>query len=181
MKKYTTIFIITLFFIYRIDFKNYNDEILKIKEFSKNGYNTNYAILIDYSKHSGLNRMLLVNLKTKEVEKSFLVMNGRGGKFSNVVGSNNSSLGISVIESRGHSKYGNHIKYTLKGLEKTNSNIKKRNIVLHSSKYSVNFQTFPIRNARSYGCPTVSIKSLEYIDKLIQKQKNKKIIIYSFI
>ena len=181
MKKYIILVIIVLFFISRVNFKNYTTEIENVKKESSKGYNKNYCILIDYSKHSGLNRGFIVNLKTNYIEHSFLVMNGRGDKFSNVIGSKNSSLGMSITGKRGSSRYGDKFKYTLIGLDKSNSNILKRNIVLHSSKYSPNFQIYPFKNYRSYGCPTVSIKTLEKIDKVIKSQKNKKIIVYNFI
>ena len=108
-------------------------------------------------------------------------MNGRGDKFSNIIGSKNSSLGMAVIGKRGSSRYGNKVKYTLIGLDRSNSNISQRNIVLHSSRYSPNFQIYPFKNYKSYGCPTVSVRTLEKIDKVIKSQKNKKIIVYNFI
>ena len=70
----------------------------------KGGYNTEYAFLADMSVKSNKNRFFIVNLKTMKVEKSALVAQGRGSErlnldkeYSNVPGSNCSSLGIYKI------------------------------------------------------------------------------------
>jgi hypothetical protein len=180
MIRYFILAVVLLTTSSRVNFKDYNNDIEKVKKRTGSVYNNNYCILIDYSIHSGLNRGFLVNLGTNRIEDSFLVMHGKGGKFSNVPNTNNTSLGIAVIKERGYSKYGNHIKYTLIGLDKSNSNIKRRSIVLHSSKYAPNFQIYPINNGRSSGCPTVSMSVLSRISKIVESQKNKKILIYSF-
>lgn len=175
---FTTIF---LFFITKINFKNYNKEIEKVQQI-KGDFNKNYAILIDYSKHNGLKRGFIVNLKTSTIEKKFLVRNGKNNLFSNKIGSNNTSLGIAFTNGRGRSKFGNNVKYVLEGISEGNCNIKKRNVVLHSSSYFLpEFETYPFKILTSKGCPTVSISTMKYLDKLIKRQKNKKIIIYSFI
>lgn len=180
MIKYFILIGVLLIVINRYNFKDYDSEVEKVKTRTGSTYNKNYCILIDYSIHSGLNRGFLINLKTNHIEESFLVMHGKGGKFSNTPNTNNTSLGISVIKEKGYSKYGNHIKYTLVGLDKSNSNLKRRRIVLHSSKYTPNFQIYPINNGRSSGCPTVSMSVLSRISKMVESQKNKKILIYSF-
>lgn len=162
--------------------KDYTFKINQVKKAAKNKkLNTNYCILIDFSKFSGEKRMHLVNLKNYNIESSFLVAKGRGKEeFSNVAESNCSSLGMVVIGEKGHSNYGTGFKYILNGLEKTNSNVKRRNIVLHSWGGIPPFSIFPIPLYQSKGCPTVANKTLIEIDKLIKSQINKKIIIYTF-
>jgi len=159
----------------------YKSEIEKVKTFVN--YNKDYAILIDYSIPNYKNRMFLINLNSKKIIKSFKVANGKSNNlytlnkkdFSNKVGSNKSSYGVSVVSERGYSNWGIRVKYILEGLEKTNTNIKKRNIVLHSySGIKENIQ--PI--VKSQGCPTVSNDTMEYLDKFFNK--NKKILIYTF-
>lgn len=168
--------------------KEYKKEVEYIKSVIGSKYNKDYCILIDFSKHSGNNRMFIYNMKTNSIERSFLVAHGEGSnqrlgkptKFSNAPGSFSSSLGISVLEGRDYSSLGINIKYWIKGLEKTNSNLRRRAVVLHSSHYIPNFEVYPFPILQSQGCPTVSDKTMKELDKLIKKQDNKKIIIYSF-
>lgn len=164
--------------------KDYSKEIQKVKDVE--GYNTNFAILIDYGLSSGKDRMFLIDLKTDKIIKSFKVANGRGKNkyfdftpnFSNNINSNESSLGISVVKERGYSSWGINIKYILKGLEKTNNNIKNRYIVLHSWKGIKEYWFYPLPLPQSKGCPTVSNKTMLFLDKLFKKEKN--ILIYTF-
>ena len=169
--------------------KNYYSEIKIISEvIKKHNYNSNFCILVDFSIHSGKNRMFLYNIKKGMVEDSFLVAHGRGSgqsfgkpkKFSNVSGSNCSSLGLAVTEGRDYSKWGVNIKYWLRGLDKTNNNLKKRVVVLHSWTGVPDFEVYPITIHQSQGCFTVSNNTMEKLDKLIKSQKNKHIVIYSF-
>lgn len=183
MKK-SALLLILIILTYNITptIKDYTFKINEVKKVAKNKkFNTNYCILIDFSKFSGERRMHLVNLKNNNIENSFLVAQGRGkNEFSNVIASNSSSLGMAVIEEKGDSKYGTGFKYILNGLDKTNNNIKKRNIVLHSWGGIPPFGIFPIPLYQSKGCPTVANKTIIEIDKLIKNQRNKKIIIYTF-
>lgn len=163
---------------------NYNKEIQQVK--SIKGYNTNFAILIDYGLSSGKDRMFLVDLKKSKIIKSFKVANGRGQKkyfnlfpnYSNIPNSNESSLGFSVIKAKGYSNWGVNFKYVLKGLDKTNSNIERRNVVLHSWDGIKDYWFYPLPLPQSKGCPTVSNRTMIYLDKILKKEKN--ILIYTF-
>jgi hypothetical protein len=186
--KYLQIFTM-LALILSININSYKKEIgiLKSKAVTSN-YNKEYGILIDYGLHSGKNRMLLVSLKEEKIIYSLPVAHGSGSnailsiptKFSNISGSNASSLGYSVITDKGRSSYGIGINYVLEGLSPTNSNMRKRHVVLHSHTAISPFSTFPIPTIQSKGCPAISNIGLRYLDKFIQGQKNKKILIYSF-
>jgi hypothetical protein len=164
--------------------KDYTGNIIDIKETIENSsYNTNYTILVDYSIPSGKNRLFLYNLYTEEIEKSFLVAHGDGcpnTTFSNEVGSNCSSEGMSVINGRDYSNWGINVKYWVDGLDHTNSNLRKRVVVLHSWWGIPNIEIYPFPIVESQGCFTVSNNTMRYLDKFIQKQENKKILIYSF-
>jgi hypothetical protein len=148
------------------------------------GYNTEYAIIIDYSIHSGLKRGFLMD-KDHYLHKSFLVAHGSGNgtkdgipkSFSNNEGSNASSLGIAVLDGRDYSHWGINIKYWLKGLDETNSNLKKRVVVLHSWEGIPDENIYPNEIVSSQGCPTVSNSTLTIIDSLVLMQNNKKILI----
>lgn len=186
--KYLQIFTM-LALILSININGYKKEIglLRSKAVTSH-YNKEYGILIDYGLHSGKNRMFLVSLKDEKILYSLPVAHGSGSnavlsiptKFSNVSGSNASSLGFSFISEKGRSNYGIGINYTLEGISPTNSNMRVRHIVLHSHTAISPFSTFPIPTIQSKGCPAVSNIGLRYLDKFIQGQKNKKILIYSF-
>jgi hypothetical protein len=189
MKKFLLLFILSSFFISNFFVKNYDEEIKKVKnKTNENSFNKNYAVLIDYSLHSSLDRMHIVDLKSESIVKSFKVLHGRGDskyfsfdrEFSNKVGSNKSSIGFSVITYKSNSSWGKGFNYRLKGLGETNSNINIRNIVLHSWGGVPNVGLFPIPLPQSQGCPTVSNKTLTFIDSLIKTEKNKNILIYTF-
>ena len=166
----------------------YIKEVNKVKEFSQTGnYNKEYAILVDYSLHSGRNRLLLYNLKLDRIEKAYLVAHGEGYKsnkatpnFSNEVGSLTSSEGLAVLGERAYSGWGIHIKYWVNGLEDTNNNMKRRVVVLHSWEGIPVYEVYPLTIQQSQGCFTVANTTMEELDKFIQKQHNKNIIIYTF-
>jgi hypothetical protein len=187
-KIFLTLLVVSLVFSNTFT-KKYNKEIEHILEKTNDSnYNKNYCILIDYNLHSSFNRLFVVDLNNKRIIKGFKVLHSRGGSkyfslrkgFSNEVGSNKSSLGFSVIQFKSNSNWGNKYNYRLKGLSKTNSNINKRNIVLHSWGGVPNIGLFPIPLPQSQGCPTISNKALTYIDNLIKGEKNKNILIYAF-
>lgn len=107
-------------------------------------YNTERCILIDMSIHSGKNRFFVWSFKKDTIIYSSLVSHGcyiygwnRDNSkatpvFSNDNDSHCSSLGKYKIGEHGVSQWGIKVKYLLYGLEKTNSNAVKREIVLHS-------------------------------------------------
>ncbi len=166
----------------------YEQQMVKMSELAeKELYNTNVGVIIDYSIHSGNHRGFLVDLPSKNILKSFLVAHGSGmgeqkGRplgFSNVEGSNASSIGMAVIDGRDYSNWGINVKYWLKGLDKSNSNLKKRVVVLHSWEGIPDENIYPNTIIQSQGCPTVSNRTMRYLDDFIKKQKNKQILIYS--
>jgi len=171
-----------------VEKEDYTDEIQHIKSFAKKGdYNKDIAIMIDYGLHSGKNRFFVVDLKKDSIIKKALVCHGSGkGKntgaiptvFSNVSESHCSSLGIAVMGERAYSSWGKNYKYWIDGLEKENSNMRKRIVVLHGWKGLSDTETYPKPIATSWGCPTVSIKVLDELDEIFKE--NKKVLIYSF-
>lgn len=120
--------------------------------------NARYVSIIDFSLNASKKRWFLFDLKTKKVEK-FLTSVGRGSDpdgdgnataFSNVPGSNQSSLGFyktaeTYTGSNGYSM-------RLDGLSSTNSKARSRAIVVHPAEY-VNEST-PWAG-RSEGCPAL--------------------------
>ncbi len=146
-------------------------------------YNKDFCILIDMSIHSGKKRFFIVNLKTKEIEKSYLVSHGCGDSlwsgdltkdnptFSNVNNSHSSSLGIYEIGERGWSSYGVNINYRIHGLESTNSNAAARDIVFHSWDPVSDEEVYPKGTPEGWGCPAVSNNAFLEIDLLLKRSK----------
>lgn len=123
----------------------------------KHNLNTDYCVFVDFSKHAGKKRYVLYNLNDREVVCSSVCANGLNrNEFSNVEGSNLSSLGkYEVTSIVGRMGIGEEC-IILNGLESTNSNARKRQILIHSYKdVYYNPGTYPFnvfgRNL-SHGC-----------------------------
>ncbi len=167
---------------------NYTTQINHIKNFAKEkNHNQNIAFFIDYSLHSGRNRFFVIDLKTNKFIKKGLVCHGdcKGEnsndftkEFSNVNDSHCTSLGMAVVQERAYSKWGKNYKYWLKGLEKTNNNMRERVVVLHAWSGVRDKEIYPKTLATSFGCPTVSINFLDSLDVILKKNKN--VLLYSF-
>ena len=119
--------------------------------------NTNYCVFVDFSKHAGKKRYVLYNLNTRKVEYSSVCANGLNrNEFSNKEGSHLSSLGkYKVTSIVGKMGIGEEC-LILDGLEATNSNARKRQILIHSYKdVYYNPGTYPFNvfgKNLSHGC-----------------------------
>ncbi|ULQ52307.1 murein L,D-transpeptidase catalytic domain-containing protein [Flavihumibacter fluvii] len=142
---------------------------------AQNGYNTEFAFLVDMSVKSNKNRFFVVNLRTLSIEMTSLVAQGRGKErlnldkdYSNSPGSNCSSLGMYKIGKSYDGDFGRS--YRLFGMDATNKNAYQRAIVLHAMGSIPNIETnFPIW--QSEGCPSVSTLMLEKLGSLIDGSK----------
>lgn len=165
---------------------------IEAKDFCKSkNYNTDFCILIDMSIHSGLKRFFVWDFAGDSIRYSFLVGHGCGEsswmydftkdspKFSNVDGSHCSSLGKYKIGARGYSNWGVNIKYTLHGLDSTNSNAAKRYIVFHSWEVVSDEEVFPDGTPEGWGCPTVSNNSFKLIDPML-KTSSKPVLMWMY-
>ena len=151
-----------------IDYKVKNDP----------GIQERYYAIVDFSQPSTSKRLYVFDTLEKKVE-SYYVAHGRGSgeniaeKFSNVGGSNSSSLGIykTLDEYNGH--HGRSLR--LQGLESTNSNAFSRAVVMHTADYvSDSFIRQTGRLGRSEGCFAIE-KAVG--DTLINELKNGAYII----
>lgn len=167
---------------------DYTEQLTKIKKFAKqHKYNQDIAFMIDYSLHSGLPRIFIVDIKNNKILDKGLVCHGdcKGRNeadkveyFSNTKDSNCTSLGFALVAERAESKWGKKYKYWLNGLEKTNSNMRDRVVVLHAWSIVPDEKTYPNSIGTSWGCPTVSIKFLDKLDVILKKEKQ--VLLYSF-
>lgn len=145
------------------------------------GFNEQFCILIDMGLPSGTKRFFVWDFNQNKSTEKALVSHGCGKGawandgsrenpiFSNVPESHCSSYGKYKIGERGYSQWGINIKYLLHGLDSTNNNALKRNIVLHSWEHVPNQETFPKGIAESWGCPAVSNDFMAELDALLKK------------
>lgn len=156
-----------------------------------NELDSEFALLIDYHKHSGTKRAYLVNLLKLRIIDSFMVSHGCGDnpwgrdesrispQFSNRFDSHCSSLGRFKIGKRGYSSWGNKVKYTLHGLDTTNSNAKKRVVVLHGWENVPDEEVYPAGTPEGWGCPAVSVKTMNYLDSCF-RNKPKPVLLWTY-
>jgi hypothetical protein len=126
--------------------------------------NDKYVVMVDYSKSIEEKRLYIVNTKTSKIEMTSIVSHGKNsGKeyatdFSNVLESNKSSLGAYLTENTYYGHFGYSL--NLKGLDKSNSNAKKRKIIFHSSKI--------MQTKWSFGCFSLPEKNTRKIIDMIK-------------
>lgn len=166
--------------------------VLALQFCQKNNYHTRFCILADMKVHSGIKRLFVWDFQKDTIQYSCLVGHGCGDhpwsldrsktnpKFSNTHGSHLSSLGKYKIGQRGSSEWGVKTKYTLHGLDSTNSNAAPRFIVFHSWEMVPDEEIYPSGCAEGWGCPTISNQSFEYIDSLLKSSK-KPVLLWMYI
>jgi L,D-transpeptidase catalytic domain len=140
--------------------------------------NTEMAFFIDMKIFSGKNRFFIYNLKTNKIIDQGLVAHGSGSetenpgilKFSNTENSLCTALGNYTIGNSYVGKFGKS--YKLFGLDPTNNNAFKRNIVLHSY-FKMPYEEQEEDIVNSYGCPMVNEKFYTRIQKIIDHSKKK--------
>jgi hypothetical protein len=151
--------------------------------------NTDFYILIDLSRHSGLKRFFVWDLNNNKITNSFLVSHGScdnpwaqdfsktNVKTSNVEDSHCSSVGKYIIEERGLSQWGIKVKYLMHGQEPTNNNATKRAIVFHSWEKVSDEEVYPAGTPEGWGCPAISNKSMKIMDDKI-KASDKRVLMW---
>lgn len=138
--------------------------------------NKRVLAVIDFSRPSSEKRLFIVNMQTGNV-LAFHVAHGKGSdrngdgiaeRFSNSSGSNASSLGYYMAAETYYGKHG--LSLRLDGLSSTNSNARRRAVVIHGATY---VKDKNIRQGRSWGCPAISMANR---DKVINLLKNGALI-----
>lgn len=139
-----------------------------------------YYAIVDFDQPSTSKRLYVFDTVDKKIQ-SYYVAHGRGSgeniaeRFSNVSGSNSSSLGIYKTLNEYHGHHGRSLR--LQGLEPTNSNALSRAVVMHTADYvSESFIRRTGRLGRSEGCFAVE-RSVG--DALINELKDGAYIIAS--
>ena len=139
------------------------------------GYNTDYAVLVDFGRLSLQKRLYVYDFNKNKVVMKSLSGHGSGGNstilradFSNANGSHCSSLG--------HYKIGRHRQmynrpavpaFELVGLDKTNSNALPRGILIH-----------PSAGPLSWGCVTLPVVRYHQLSEFLKTQRNMIMWVY---
>jgi hypothetical protein len=156
-----------------------------------NQYNTEFCILIDLGMHSGVNRFFVWDFEKDTIESSCLVSHGCGSNpwggdyskdsavVSNEDGSHCSSAGKYKLGERAYSNWGIHVKYLMHGLESTNQNALRRQIVFHSWESVPDVELYPFGAPEGWGCPAISNSNMKLVDqKLKSSTKPVLMLIY---
>ena len=151
------------------------------------GFNTNICIFVNYSIPSGKPRFFIYDFNKAKIIYRSRCAHGLGGGstarkavFSNSYGSRCSSLGKFVISGIGSAHYKNCIR--LRGLDESNDNAEKRGILIHSASIVTQFRWLPWMplSKSCEGCFTITKGGLMKMHEILQKEKNKKILVYAY-
>lgn len=138
----------------------------------KNELSTDYAVFVDFSKHSGRDRYMIFSFSKHKVIYRCLCASGLNkNKFSNRPGSNLSSLGKYRITNEIHNMSIGRDGLVVDGLESSNSNARKRKILIHYSKVLNDFpkNIFPIPiigTGISHGCFSITSEGVNKTKEL---------------
>lgn len=159
-----------------VPFKALEDAVVYFHKNKVRFKNTDYISVINFAQSSKEKRFYIINMKTGSVW-AIRVAHGKGSdsdhdsyaeKFSNVSGSNASSLGMYRT---GETYFGKHgLSLRLDGLSATNSRARPRDIVIHGASY---VKEANVTQGRSWGCPAVTT---DYRDAVIKYLKNGSLI-----
>lgn len=136
--------------------------------------NTDFAVLVDYSRPSTEKRLHLLDLRSGGVQKFHVAHGIRSGilearSFSNLPDSWRSSLGFYFAKGTYNSPK-NGLSLYLDGIDRSNNNSRIRQIVLHGAGYVS--EDFIARNGRlgwSEGCFAVGLEHVQYLINLLQQ------------
>lgn len=154
----------------------------------RRGYNTDYYILVDFSKPSGKKRFFIYDLQRGKRLMSSYCMHGSGKgntaaqpKFSNNPGSGCTSLGRYVMIGKGGMKFKNCVR--LRGLDKSNCLAEARGILIHSAgkvtRFSGEKEYIPL-GTESRGCFTVPRSCVEKVMQIYKESsKRRPVLIYA--
>ena len=127
--------------------------------------------IVDFSQPSNMARMFLIDMVSGAVW-AIHVAHGKGSdlngdgiaeRFSNVIGSNASSLGFYLTAETYIGNHGNSLR--LDGLSTTNSNVRVREVVIHGASY---VQDRNIVEGRSWGCLAVAETERDQVVALLK-------------
>lgn len=152
---------------------------------------TRYLIIVDYSIPSNHERLFVWDNECDGIVEKFWCAHGLGGnstaerpEFSNLPGSNCSSLGWYLIDrSVGVSVHYGYKYHAVDGLDSSNSNARRREILIHPWHSVSNDEAAQIDHPmnldyRCAGCFTISDIAFQTIDRYI-RSTNSRILLYA--
>lgn len=174
MKKRLFLFILAVFlplFSFAGDYSHLDPDHLipeKILNEALSFYDTNqnkisnkrFLGIINYKEHNSKERFFIVDMESGRVDR-YLVAHGKNSdpnfdgyatKFSNTIDSKKTSLGFYLTAETYEGDHGYSLR--LDGISSTNSNARKRAIVIHSADYVSPGEKI----GRSFGCPAIEIR-----------------------
>jgi hypothetical protein len=173
-----------------IDFAALKTKATQAKTYCKSKkLNTDFFLLADLKRHSGLKRFYIWDFKKDTIADAFLVSHGCGPNpwamdyskekagVSNTDGSHLSSVGKYIIGARGYSNWGINVNYLMHGQDATNSNAAKRQIVLHSWEKVTDEEVYPAGTPEGWGCPALSNAGMRIVDGKL-KNAEKKVLLW---
>jgi hypothetical protein len=147
------------------------DTLVYFEKYKSHIGNKNYIAVINFAQSSKKKRFYIIDMRTGRVQ-GLHVAHGKGSdgnhdgyaeRFSNMFGSNASSLGFYTT---GETFYGGHgLSLRLDGRSMTNSNARRRAIVIHGASY---IEEASLIQGRSWGCPAVNIKLRNKVVSLLK-------------
>lgn len=167
---------------------SYKDKASLLQYCKKEGLNTNYCILVNYSIRSGLPRFFIYDFNKQRIIYRCRCAHGLGGGstarkavFSNSYGSRCSSLGKFAISGVGSAHYRNC--FRLNGLDKTNNNAARRGVLIHSGKNVSGHKLLPwmFLSKSCEGCLTITKEGLLKLHDMYEKEYNKRILVYAYV
>ena len=151
------------------------------------GYNTDIALFVDLSRHSGRCRFVVWDFVQGRAILVAPVSHGSGSQrshvrsayacLSNEDGSHLSSVGRALIAERYEGRYG--VAYRLDGLDATNSNLRPRCVVLHGWEHTTSYPIFPFATVGSWGCPVLSRRVMRRVDEILKNES--RVVLLSFL
>ena len=184
-------FIAVVYSFFTVSFFTPGEHLVE-KVLRKVPFDTRYLILVDFSKASGQERLYIYDVKKTDFIYSGIVQHGLGRgstarhpEFSNELGSKCSSLGLYKVAelSKIHRiKTADIPCFRLDGLSKTNSNARRRGLLIH---YSLTASLIPFEiwgvplplTQESEGCFAVSAHTMLEIARL---NLEGKVYLYAF-
>lgn len=130
--------------------------------------NSKYMVVVDFKQPSTAKRLCVIDTTNRKEVYCTETAHGKnsGGlyakSFSNVPESNQSSLGLYLVGEPYYGKHGLSIK--LDGLERTNSNVRRRAIVIHDAGYIGKG-----KQGRSLGCFALPLGGVKQLQKYVSK------------
>ncbi|QQL49271.1 murein L,D-transpeptidase catalytic domain-containing protein [Mucilaginibacter ginkgonis] len=166
-----------------LDIRKTRSKALEVSRYNrKHHLNNKYCLLADMGLPSGMKRFVVWDFAKNDTLFTGLVSHGCGSgpwsgmwskdkpAFSDAPNSHCTALGKYKIGARAYSQWGVHIKYLLSGLETSNKNAMRRQVVFHSWNQVSDAEPYPNGTPEGWGCPAISNNTMIKVDALLRKQ-----------